>query len=331
MAGGVRPHAQVAVHGTPCEEAGVLHQAVDGVYAGVEALLQRVEVARVVGGDPLRDVAARDLGHVRCGLAHRAEDPIQGPVHALDHLAEIALVASGVGSRLELALDAGLGEPVGVAKEGVHRVDAAVEALLDGVEVAAVLVFNPGRDVAEGEFEEVVRGGRERPEHRVQGVVHPLDHLAEVALVAGWVGAGLEPALDACPRQHGGIGHEGVHRRDAAVEALADEVEVSAVLGRHGGGEVAAANPVDAFGGLADGPDEGLQGLVHPFHDGPELEAQALGVAAHVELSGGGRLAELARLSHQALHRPPHGAGDEGPERQKEQRGGHSAPRHHRR
>ena len=68
-----------------------------------------------------------------------------------DDLAEVALMLGGVGAGGEFALHGGLGQHVGVGDECIHGVDAGVQVVLDGVEVAIVGVGDLGRDRALGD------------------------------------------------------------------------------------------------------------------------------------------------------------------------------------
>src|ERR1039458_6552582 len=69
-------------------------------------------------------------------------------------------------------------------------VDAVVEVVLDLVEVAVVAVGNLRRDVALRDAVHIFGGDVQRPDHRVQGLVHALDNLAILALVLRCIGAG---------------------------------------------------------------------------------------------------------------------------------------------
>ena len=155
-----------------------------------------VEVAVVGVGDLRRDVALGDAVDVVGGHVQRADDRVEGVVDALHDLAEVALVLGGVGAGGELAVHGGLGQHAGVGDQRVDGVDAAVEVVLDLVEVAVVGVGDLGRDVALGDPVDVVGGHVQRADDGVEGLVDALDDLAEVALVLGGVGAGGELAFD---------------------------------------------------------------------------------------------------------------------------------------
>ncbi len=83
-------------------------QRVNGVDAGVQVVLDLVEVAVVVVGDLGRNVALRDPVNVLSGNIERADDRIQRGVYAIDDLTVIALMLGGVGASGQLAFDGGL-------------------------------------------------------------------------------------------------------------------------------------------------------------------------------------------------------------------------------
>ena len=66
-----------------------------------------------------------------------------------------------------------------------------------------------------------------RPEEGIEGPVDAIDHLAEVAVVARDLGAGRELPLDAAASQGVHVGHEGVDRVDAAVDVVAERLELA--------------------------------------------------------------------------------------------------------
>ena len=126
MLGRVSTRFELAFHGRLGQQVGVVHQRVDRVDGLVQVVLQRVEVAVVGVGDLRRDVALGDAVHVACGHVQRADHRVQRVVHALDDLLEVALVFGGIGTRLELAVDRGLGQHIRVGDHGLHgRLHAA--------------------------------------------------------------------------------------------------------------------------------------------------------------------------------------------------------------
>ncbi len=168
---------------------------IDGFDAGVEVVLEDVEIAVVVVGDLRGDVTLGDLVDIIGGDVQRPNHRIERVVDALDDLAEVAMVLRCVGSCGELAIDSGFAQHVGVRHKRVHRVDAGVEVVLEDVEIAVVVVGDLGRDVALGDLIDVVGGHVQRPNHRIERLVDALDDLAEVALMLGGIGAGGELAL----------------------------------------------------------------------------------------------------------------------------------------
>ena len=209
VAAGVGAGGQAPVDGGGGEHLGVCDERVDGVDAGVEVVLDLVEVAVVAVGDAGRDVALGDAVDVLGGHVEGPDDRVEGVVDALDDAEVVALVLGGVGAGCELALHGGHAEHVGVCDERVDGVDAAVEVVLDGVEVTVVGVGDLRGDVSLGDAIDVVGGHVEGPDHRIEAVVDALDDLLVVALVLAGVGAGGELALDRRHREHLGVGDEG--------------------------------------------------------------------------------------------------------------------------
>ena len=214
------------------ERAGVLDQRVDRVDAGVEVLLQRIEVAVVVLGDLRGDRALGDPVHIVGGHVERDDDRVERRVDALDDRAEVALVPGRVGAGRELALHRRVREHLGVGDQQIHRVDAGIEVLFEGVEVAVVAVRDLGRDRPLGDPVHVVGGHVERTDDGVERRVDAFDDAAEVAAVLRGVGTGRELALDRRAREHLRVGDQQVHRIDAGVEVVLDDVEIAAIRRR---------------------------------------------------------------------------------------------------
>jgi hypothetical protein len=73
-------------------------------------------------------------------LVDRGDDRVERGVDPGDDAPELAAVPVGVGPDREAAIHGAVGEEPHVGDERVHRRDRAVEALLERVEVAAVLL-----------------------------------------------------------------------------------------------------------------------------------------------------------------------------------------------
>ena len=186
---GVGARSQLALDGGFGQHAGVGDQRVHGIDAGVQVVLDLVEVAVVVIGDPGRNVALRDPVNILGRDIERANDRVQRGVDAFDDFAEVALVLAGVGARGQLALDGGLRQNTGVGDQRVHGIDAGVQVVLDLVEVAVVVVGDPGRNVAFRNPVHILRRNIERTNDRIQRGVDSLDDFAIVALVLAGIGA----------------------------------------------------------------------------------------------------------------------------------------------
>ncbi|MPM62075.1 hypothetical protein SDC9_108941 [bioreactor metagenome] len=119
-------------------------------------------------------------------------------------------MTAGIGAGGELALDGGPGQHDGVGDQGVDGVDGGVEVVLDGVEVAVVVVGDARRDGALGDAVDIVGGDVERADDGIEGGIDAFDDLAIVALVTAGVGAGGQLALDRGLRQQGGVTNHGV-------------------------------------------------------------------------------------------------------------------------
>ena len=90
------------------QQSGLVHQRLDVIDAGVEVVLDFVEVAVVAVGDLGRDVALGDTVHVLGRYVQRTNHRVQRGIDALHNLAVVALVLAGFGACPELALDSSL-------------------------------------------------------------------------------------------------------------------------------------------------------------------------------------------------------------------------------
>ena len=107
-----------------------------------------------------------------------------------------------VGADVEFAVDGGLGERFRLGNQAVDRVDAVIEVILDGVEIAVVVVGDLRGNIARGNAIDVVGGHVQRSDDGVQRVVHALNDLAVVALMLVRVGTGRKLSLDARLGKH---------------------------------------------------------------------------------------------------------------------------------
>ncbi len=98
----------------------------------------------------------------------------------------------GVGPGRELPFDARLREHGRIRDQGVHRIDRLVQVVLDRVEIAVVGIDDLRRDVALRDPIHVVRSHVERPDHRVQHVVHDLKDLGVLVRCRMQIGPGIQ-------------------------------------------------------------------------------------------------------------------------------------------
>ena len=182
MLAGVGARGQLAVHRRLDQHAGVGHQRVDRVDAGVEVVLQNVEVAVVGVGDLGRNIAPADPVHIVGGHVQWADDRVQRVVHALHDLAEVALMLGSVSAGGQLPVHRRLDQQPRVCHQRVDRVDAGVEVVLQNVEVAVVAVRDLGRNVAPADAIDVIRRYIQRCNHGVENAVYAAHNLRVRAL-----------------------------------------------------------------------------------------------------------------------------------------------------
>ena len=189
----------------------------------------------------------------------------------------------------------------------IHRVDAGIEVLFEGVEVAVVAVGDLGRDRPLGDPVHVVGGHVERTDDGVERRVDAVDDAAEVAAVLCGVGAGRELAFDRRAREHLGVGDQQVHRIDAGVEVVLDDVEIAAIGVGDLRGNLALGDAVDIVGGHPNRRDVGIGQAIEPLDHALPAAREAGRVGAHPKLALVGRIDQHAGLRRDplqlALHR----------------------------
>ena len=313
----VRASGELPVHRGRGEHRGVGDECVDRLDAGIEVVLDGVEVTVVVVGNLRGDIALADVVDVVRGDIQRTDDRVQGVVDAFDDLLEVALVLARVRAGGELPVHRGRGEHRGVVDERVDRLDAGIEVVLDGVEVTIVVVSDLRRDIALADAVDVVRGDAERPDDRVEGVVDAFDDLAEVALVLGRIRAGGELSLHRGRGEHRRVrdhlpdgGHAEAQRLADGVEGLMRLARVGVPVGdRDGELEVALRQLSEGLRELLvvvrlEGVSlRGPVGLAQPFdvqrHEAPDDTERG-------QLLRGG----LLRLAGEEVHRPENSIAD---------------------
>ena len=83
----------------------------------------------------------------------------------------------GVGARGQLSFYRRLGEHVGIGHQGVDVVDAVVEIILDGIEIAVVGIADLAGDDAARDLVDVIGGDVERRNHGVQHGIDAADNV----------------------------------------------------------------------------------------------------------------------------------------------------------
>ena len=256
-------HRQVAVGNLLGRRGDVVH----GHDQRVQVVLDVVEVAVVGVGDLRGHIALGDQVHIPRGHVQRADDRVQRVVYALHDLAIVALVLAGIGAGGQFAVHRRLDQRSGIGDQRIDGVDAGVEVVLDGVEVAVVGVGDLGGNVAPADAIHVIGGHIQRADDRVQRVVYALHDLAIVALVLAGVGAGGQFAVHRRFYQHAGIGNQRVDRVDAGVQVVLDGVEVAVVRVGDLGGNVALADSIHVVGSHVQRTDHRVQNVVDAAHD----------------------------------------------------------------
>ncbi len=113
-------------------------------------------------------------------------------IHAFDDLAIIALVLGGVGARGQLAGHGRFRKHPRVDNQRIHVVDAVIQVVLDGVEVAVVGVGDLGWDGALGDLVDIIGRDVQRTNHRVERLIHAFDNLLVAAMELAGVTARSE-------------------------------------------------------------------------------------------------------------------------------------------
>ena len=192
----------------------------------------------------------------------------------------------------------------GVVEAAEHLAQAGaegVEVVLEEVEVALEVGGDGGGDVAPGDALDVVGGHIERLDDGIHGSVYSLDDAAEVALVAGRIGAGGQLAGNGALGEHVGVIDEGIDGDDADIEVVLDLVEVAAILVGDGRGDVALGDAFHVFPGHVERADDGIQRGVHAFDDLTVRALEGVCVTACSESPFHGGLCEHIGFSNHAL------------------------------
>ena len=301
MPGGVGSRRQFALHCGPDQDVGVDHQSIDGVDAGVEVVLDLVEVPVIRIGDPGRDVPLGDPIHVLGCHVQRADDGVQRLVDPGHDLAEVPLVPGGVGSRGQLALHGSTDQGVGIGDQGVDGVDAGVEVVLDFVEVPVIGVGDPGGDIPLGDPVHVLGRHIQRADDRIETVVDTNDDRLVLALMFPGVGPDGQLAFDCRLSEHLGIEYQRIDVVDGIVQVELDLVEIAVVGIGDLGGDVSLADPVYILCGHVQGADDGIQRFVDACYDLLEIPLMFGGIGAGGQLAFDGGLGQHVGVGDQGV------------------------------
>ena len=272
----------------------------------------------------MREVAIFHGAQHRAQFLHRGADGHHDLVEPVHHAAEITLVLGGVGAQVELALDGGLGQEVGIRDQGtdglVHAdkalghdvvfgadadrhggvthgdglgragllvggLYAGIEVELDLVVLALVLGHDHRRDIALGDAVHIVGGDVERVDDVGHGLVDAQDQLVPAAHKQGGIRPLVELAVGCALDDDVGLRQQVGHHLDHGIEVALDDVVLALVLGGDGGGN-------DALGNFVHIVSRHVH-RIHDIGDGLVDARDQLVPAAHKQ-GGVGTLVELA-------------------------------------
>jgi hypothetical protein len=115
-----------------------------------------------------------------------------------------------------------------LADQAVQRIDAGIQVVLDGVEVALISVRNLRRDVAGGDAADIVRGDLQRTDDGVERPIDSVDDLPEIARVFCCIDSGREPPFQGGGGQDAGVASERTDRGFQLCETAVDLLELLA-------------------------------------------------------------------------------------------------------
>ena len=277
----------------------------------VDVVAQLAVRARIFLLDGLREVLFRQPLEHFADVADRHAEAFQGLVQAADNLAVVALEAGVVGASVQFALDGRVGQNLHFADEAGDGVNALVEVVLDLVEVAVVVVGDLRGHVALGDAVDVFGRHVDRGHEGIDQLVHAADQRAPAAAKLLGVSARLQLTVLGGLDQGVRLPQQAVHHVDALVEVVLDLVEVAVVVVGDLRGHVALGDAVDVFGRHVDRGHEGIDQLVGPVHDRPELCGNQIRVSARLELALDSRIDEPFRFTDQHGKHLGNAPGDE--------------------
>ena len=124
-------------------------------------------------------------------------------------------MAGGIGTGGQAPVHSRFGQGVGIAHQGIHRINTGVEVVFDGVEVTVVRVGDLGWNVALGDAIDVVGRHVQGANHRVQRGIHARDDVFVFTMVFRGIGTGGQLTLHRSlrqPRSFAAHGFDGMHR-----------------------------------------------------------------------------------------------------------------------
>ncbi len=301
----VGTRCQTTFHRGLREHICVRHHGIDRVDALIEVVLDFIEVAVVRIGDLLGDVALRDSIYVLGRHVQRTDDRIQCSIHTFDDGAEVALVLAGIGTSSQSARHSRFRQHVRIGDQRLDRVNALIEIVLDGVEVAVIGIGDLLWNVAFGNPIHALGGHGEGANDGVERVVNALHDGAEVAPVFCRVSSGCQTTLNGRLGQMCGIGGHRIDGIDALIQVVLDFVEITMVGVSDLFRNVALGNAINVFGRHVQRPNHRIERGVDALDDWLELGMQSIDVATYSQLPRGGSLGQLRCFRGNRLNGPP--------------------------
>ena len=290
MLGRVGARRQLAFQHVLRQSHAVGHHTAEGVYAGVQVVLDLIEIAVVGVGDLGRNVALRDPVYVLCRHVQRSDHCIEGLIHALDDLAEVALMLGRIGTGGQFAFHRSLGECIRVLDqrpEALHQFNHCRYQLVVLRPAASLLVL---RQVAKISLRDFLDSSAhmQNPIHcgvgrfrdvREDSRVRSLDTLGVI--------------VDSHPLEHSVRFHEAAQPGDAGIQVVLDLIEIAVVGVGNLGWDVALRDAVHVFGRNVQRLNHVVQRQVEAF------DHLAEGALVFGRIGTGGQFAIRRRLHQQ--------------------------------
>ncbi len=295
----------IVVIGHPLQDGIRLDQPSKPVDAGVQVVLDLVEIAAVVFGDLRRDVALGDAVDVFRRHVQRPDHRVEGIVHPLHDPAEIALVLRGIRTGVQFPFNRRLRQRAGVSDQrqhiGAESIDRSCQCDLFAGEI-------PQR-VGQISLGVLIKSGYCFQHRSVERIEYSVDALRQFAVHTFQTGA-IDLRID-FPRflqndRAVEILCQEIQRIDAQIQVVLDLVEIAIVIVGDFRRDVALGNTVDVFRRHVQRPDDGVEDIVHPGDYRPVLALMFRGVRADIQFAVHSGIGERAGVVHQRLNRFDH-------------------------